>query len=203
MNSIKKVIKVLIPFYSSFVKSASSGVHNQSYWNYIRFRLTGSCGRGGYYPVHPTCTIANARKVYVGCNASIARPGCYIQGAGTVHFGDYVQLAPNVGILSANHDLYDQRKYNAAPIVIGDYSWIGMNSIVTAGVVLGPRTIVAAGAVVTKSFPDGFCILAGVPAKVVKYLDKECFQHWHLVNQYYGYIPKEKFESVRTKYLDI
>lgn len=67
-----------------------------------------------------------------------------------------MQLAPNVGILSANHDLYDQRKYNAAPIVIGDYSWIGMNSIVTAGVVLGPRTIVAAGAVVTKSFPDGF-----------------------------------------------
>ena len=204
MNSIKKVIKVLIPFYSSFVKSASSGVHNQSYWNYIRFRLIGSCGRvGGYYPVHPTCTIANARKVYVGCNASIARPGCYIQGAGTVHFGDYVQLAPNVGILSANHDLYDQRKYNAAPIVIGDYSWIGMNSIVTAGVVLGPRTIVAAGAVVTKSFPDGFCILAGVPAKVVKYLDKECFQPWHLENEYYGYIPKEKFESVRTKYLDI
>ena len=200
MNSIKKVIKVLIPFYSSFVKSASSGVHNQSYWNYIRFRLIGSCG---YYPVHPTCTIANARKVYVGCNASIARPGCYIQGAGTVHFGDYVQLAPNVGILSANHDLYDQRKYNAAPIVIGDYSWIGMNSIVTAGVVLGPRTIVAAGAVVTKSFPDGFCILAGVPAKVVKYLDKECFQPWHLENEYYGYIPKEKFESVRTKYLDI
>ena len=204
MNSIKKVIKVLIPFYSSFVKSASSGVHNQSYWNYIRFRLIGSCGRGGgYYPVHPTCKIANARKVYVGCNASIARPGCYIQGAGTVHFGDYVQLAPNVGILSANHDLYDQRKYNAAPIVIGDYSWIGMNSIVTAGVVLGPRTIVAAGAVVTKSFPDGFCILAGVPAKVVKYLDKECFQPWHLENEYYGYIPKEKFESVRTKYLDI
>ena len=203
MNSIKKVIKVLIPFYSSFVKSASSGVHNQSYWNYIRFRLIGSSGRGGYYPVHPTCTIANARKVYVGCNASIARPGCYIQGAGTVHFGDYVRLAPNVGILSANHDLYDQRKYNAAPIVIGDYSWIGMNSIVTAGVVLGPRTIVAAGAVVTKSFPDGFCILAGVPAKVVKYLDKECFQPWHLENEYYGYIPKEKFESVRTKYLDI
>ena len=204
MNSIKKVIKVLIPFYSSFVKSASSGVHNQSYWNYIRFRLIGSCGRGGGSdPVHPTCTIANARKVYVGCNASIARPGCYIQGAGTVHFGDYVRLAPNVGILSANHDLYDQRKYNAAPIVIGDYSWIGMNSIVTAGVVLGPRTIVAAGAVVTKSFPDGFCILAGVPAKVVKYLDKECFQPWHLENEYYGYIPKEKFESVRKKYLDI
>ena len=170
----------------------------------MMFRLTGKCGKlGGYYPIHPTCTIANIRKVYVGCNASIARPGCYIQGAGTVYFGDYVRLGPNVGILSANHDLYDQRKYNIAPIVIGEYSWIGMNSVVTAGVSLGPRTIVAAGAVVTKSFPEGFCVLAGVPAKVVKTLDKESFQPWHLENEYYGYIPKERFESVRKKYLDI
>lgn len=203
MNFVKRIIKVLIPFYSSYVKSVSSGVHNQSYWNYVRFRLTGNCSKAGYYPVHPTCTIANARKVYVGCNATIARPGCYIQGAGTVYIGDYVQFRPNVGILSANHDIYDQRKYNAAPITIGDYSWIGMNSVVTAGVILGPRTIVAAGAVVTKSFPEGFCILAGVPAKIVKYLDKDSFRPWHLENEYYGYIPKEEFESVRKKYLDI
>lgn len=54
-----------------------------------------------------------------------------------------------------------------------------MNSVVTAGVTLGPRTIVAAGAVVTKSYPEGFCVLAGVPAKVVKLLDKEQFIPWH------------------------
>lgn len=204
MNIIKRIIKALIPFYLAYARSASSTIHNQSYLNYLRFRLTGSCGKGGeYYPVHPTCTIANSRKIYVGCNSSIARPGCYIQGAGTIRFGNYVQLAPNVGILSANHDLYDQRKYNVAPIIIGDYSWIGMNSVVTAGVTLGPRTIVAAGAVVTKSFPEGFCVLAGVPAKVVKYLDKRKFQPWHTDHEYYGYIPKEKFESVRKKYLDI
>lgn len=160
---------------------------------------------GGYFPVHPSCTIANPRKIFVGFNSTIARPGCYIQGAGTgtVRFGNYVQLGPNVGILSANHDLYDQRLYNLSPIVIGDYSWIGMNSVITAGVTLGPRTIVAAGAVVTKSFPDGFCVLAGVPAKIIKILDKDKFQPWHLENEYYGYIPKDKFESVRKKYLDI
>ena len=65
------------------------------------------------------------------------------------------------------------------------------------------RSIVAAGAVVTKSFPEGFCVLAGVPAKVVKYLDKEKFVPWHYEQEYYGYIPKDKFESVRKKYLDI
>lgn len=78
-----------------------------------------------------------------------------------------------------------------------------MNSVITAGVTLGPRTIVAAGAVVAKSFPDGFCVLAGVPAKIIKILDKDKFQPWHLENEYYGYIPKDNFESVRKKYLDI
>ena len=200
---IKQFIKKLIPFYTAYSRSTKSTIHNQSYWSYVLFRLSGRCNRGGYFPVHSTCTIANMRKIYVGINSTVARPGCYLQGAGTIRFGDYVRLAPNVGILSANHDLYDQRKYNVAPIVIGDYSWIGMNSIVTAGVTLGPRTIVAAGAVVTKSFPEGFCVVAGVPAKVVKYLDKEQFVPWHYEEEYYGYIPKDKFESVRKKYLDI
>ena len=200
---IKSVIQRMIPFYSSYKKSVSTQIHNQSYWGYVRFRLTGKCKGGGYYPVHPTCTIANRRKIYVGINSTVARPGCYIQGAGYVYFGDYVQLAPNVGILSANHDLYDQTKYNVAPIVIGDYSWIGMNSVITAGVKLGTRTIVAAGAVVTKSFPDGFVVLAGVPAKPVKYLDKEKFIPWHYKFEYYGYIPKEQFENKRKKYIDI
>ena len=202
MNYLKQIIKTIIPFYSSDINSLKSTIHNQSCFGYVIFRLSGSCG-GRCYPVHSTCTIANKRKIFVGINSSVARPGCYLQGAGTIRFGNYVQLAPNVGILSANHDLYDQRKYNEAPIIIGDYSWIGMNSIVTAGVTLGPRTIVAAGAVVTKSFPEGYCILAGVPAKVVKILDKEKFQPWHLEQEYYGYIPKEKFESVRKKYIDV
>lgn len=131
------------------------------------------------------------------------RPGNYIQGAGKVYIGDYVQFGPNVGILSSNHDLYDQNKYNLDEIRIGDYTWIGMNAVVTAGVTLGTRTIVAAGAVVTKSFPDGFVVLAGVPAKPIKYLDKAKFVPWHYHREYYGYIPQNKFEKIRRRYLDI
>ncbi len=104
---IKRFIKKLIPFYTAYSRSTKSTIHNQSYWSYVLFRLSGRCSRGGYFPVHSTCTIANMRKIYVGINSTVARPGCYLQGAGTIRFGDYVQLAPNVGILSANHDLYD------------------------------------------------------------------------------------------------
>ena len=51
-------------------------------------------------------------------------------------------------------------------IVIGDYVYIGTNSLIMPGVTLGDHTLVAAGSVVTKSFPGGL-VLAGNPARIV------------------------------------
>lgn len=197
---IKKIIKFLIPFYFSYAKCASSRIHNMSYIKFLKYKVGLS---KLYYPVAKTFMIANPRSVFVGINSTVARPGGYIQGAGKVYIGNYVVFAPNTGILSANHNLYFQDKYDIAPIIIGDYCWLGMNSIVTAGVTLGTRTIVAAGAVVTRSFPDGFCVLAGVPAKPVKYLDKNKFIPWHYENEFYGFISKDAFDRKRKKYIDL
>ncbi len=56
-------------------------------------------------------------------------------------------------------------------LVIGDNCWIGMNSVVLPGVKLGEKTIVGAGSVITKSYEEGHCIIAGNPAKIIKYLN--------------------------------
>ena len=50
-----------------------------------------------------------------------------------------------------------------------------MNSVILPGVVLGDHTVVGAGSIVTKSFEDGYCVIAGNPAKVIRTLDKEKF----------------------------
>ena len=47
-----------------------------------------------------------------------------------------------------------------------------MNSVILPGVVLGPHTVVAAGAVVTKSFEEGYCVIGGTPAKMIKKIEK-------------------------------
>ena len=135
------------------------------------------------------------KRLYIGKNSNVIRDYNFLLCSACVWIGDYVEFATRVSLLSSNHDLYDQRISHRKPIIIGDYCWLGMHSTVLAGVELGSRTIVANGAVVTKSFPEGLCVLAGIPAKVVKKLDEEKFVKWREKYEYYGYIPACEFES--------
>lgn len=129
------------------------------------------------YPVHFTSTIHNAKNLKVGKETFPGdSPNVYINAQNGVTIGDYTNLGPSVGIISANHDFVDNTQASdAPPIVIGRYCWMGMGAIILPGVRLGDFTIVGAGAVVTKSFPDGYCVIAGNPAKVIKELNRtEC-----------------------------
>jgi acetyltransferase-like isoleucine patch superfamily enzyme len=61
--------------------------------------------------------------------------------------------------------------------------WVAMGAIILPGVKLGDFTTVGAGAIVTKSFPEGYCVIAGNPAKIIKHLDKEAcdaYAKWKL-----------------------
>lgn len=147
-----------------------------------------------YWPVH--CRTEVRGKIVIGKGARVGhRPGCVIQGRGRVFIGDYVEIGPNCMIISGNHDLYNQEEVVRKETIIGDYCWLASSCIVLAGVVLGPRTIVGAGSVVTKSFTDGYCVLAGNPAKVVKVLNKEKFVCRRPQTEYYGYIREDAFPT--------
>ncbi|RTZ49710.1 acyltransferase [Chryseobacterium arthrosphaerae] len=130
--------------------------------------------RDAYWPMHFTSIVGNPKNIYAGIDTSPGySPGCYIQGGGKVYVGDYTQIAPNVGIISSNHDLYDSRKKIVKEVRIGKYCWIGMNAVILPGVVVGDFTIIAAGAVVTKSFEEGYCVIGGNPARKIKDLVKK------------------------------
>jgi acetyltransferase-like isoleucine patch superfamily enzyme len=157
-----------------------------------------------YWPVHWSSQVYDVENILVGVDAYPGiMKGCYIQGRGGIIIGDYTQIAPNVVIVSANHDLYDSRKHIPAGVKIGKYCWIGAGAKIMAGVELGDWTIVGAGAVVTKSFPQGYCVIAGVPAANIKDLEKEkCIPFKNRI-EYNGYIRTDKFEAYRKKYLTV
>ena len=66
-------------------------------------------------------------------------------------------------------DVSDNEKLpnNDLPVVIEDDVWCGANVTILKGVTISHGSIVAAGAVVTKSFPP-YSIIGGVPAKLIK-----------------------------------
>lgn len=192
--------KQLIPYYNKFLSFQGSISNRVSFIDFLRFQFIRN--KNVYWPVNKLSEVTQPENIYVGIDSTPGtRPGCYIQGLGGIYIGDYVRVASNVGIISGNHDCYNHTIHINKEVIIGDYSWIGMNAVVLPGVVLGTRTIVGAGSVVTKSFPEGYCVIGGNPANIIRHLDKELFVKTRYRTEYYGFIPKVDFVVFAQKFL--
>lgn len=131
--------------------------------------------RGIHFPVGKNTRISNGKNLEFD-NSSLnifQQPGCYFQNeSGKITIGKNVHIAANVGVITANHNPENPDDHlPAKDVVIGDHCWIGMNAMILPGVHLGPYTTVGAGAVVTHSFEEGHCVVAGNPAKVIRKFD--------------------------------
>lgn len=93
-----------------------------------------------------------------------------------IEFGDNCMLGPGCQILTPTHPLHPVKRNSGLeggkPIKVGNNAWFGGNVTILPGVTLGDNVVVAAGAVVTKSFGDNV-VLAGNPAKVIKKIELE------------------------------
>jgi len=138
--------------------------------NYILFQkiLNINGARKIPWPVHFSSNVGGNIKIgYLTTPGMMA--GIYINGINGIEFGDNVYIASGVKIISANHDFNDYTKHiKTKPIVIGNNVWIGANAIILPSVHIANGCIVGAGAVVTKSFLEENCVIAGNPAKVLK-----------------------------------
>lgn len=125
------------------------------------------------WPVHFTSRVMFRNRIKVGnrCFPGI-NSGCYIQGRGGIEIGDNLRMGPNVGLISANHDIDNYDEWvNAGPIIIGKNVWIGMNSVILPGVQIGDNVVIAANSVVTKDVQSN-AIVGGIPAKILKSKNK-------------------------------
>ena len=124
------------------------------------------------WPVHFTSQVKCPEKIQKGTKYPGYAKGCYIDGRNGIVFEENVITGPHVSIISQNHDLLDFTNYsNSKPIIIRKNSWLATGCIILPEVELGEHTIVAAGAVVTKSFPEGNQVIGGNPAKVIKKIE--------------------------------
>ena len=159
-------VRMLAPLYQH------RGRGSKVYWSvrmdtppYRNFQL------GKKSVIESYCCINNAvGDVTIGDHTRI---GIHCTVIGPVSIGNNVNLAQGITVTALNHNFedvtrrIDEQGISTKPVVIGDDVWIGANAVILPGVTIGRHVVVAAGAVVTKDVPDN-CVVAGVPAKVIK-----------------------------------
>jgi acetyltransferase-like isoleucine patch superfamily enzyme len=110
------------------------------------------------------------RHSYVGYNN-------WVGGKGNITIGENFISGMNVVIISSNHDYenivvpYHSGFEIADDIVIGQNVWVGANSVILPGTSVGSGSVIAAGSIVSRNFPDNV-LVAGAPAEIVKKISR-------------------------------
>ena len=140
-----------------------------------------SCYSGCSFAIGPqgSCTVGDFTLLN----------GAIIMAQERITIGSSCLISWNVGIADSDFHPLDpaQRRVDAQalapyfpgrperprlvtrPVTIRDNVWIGMHAVILKGVEIGENSVVAAGAVVTKSVPANV-VVAGNPAIVVRQL---------------------------------
>lgn len=113
------------------------------------------------------------KNISVGKNVFI-NSCCHFQDQGGIVIGNGVLIGHNVTLATLNHDENPDNRQTIYPaaIKVGNNVWIGSNAIILPGATINDGSIIGAGSVVTKDVPAN-CIVAGNPAKILRYINTE------------------------------
>lgn len=137
----------------------------------------------GLYSRSIIVTRAPGAVIEIGNHVGIS--GATIYARKGIYIGDNTAIGGNCKILDNDfHPLDPEKRLKlmqnihggeatdlipAKEIHIGKNCFLGCNSIILKGTVLGDNCVVGAGAVVSGEFGDG-CVIVGNPGKIVRYL---------------------------------
>jgi acetyltransferase-like isoleucine patch superfamily enzyme len=153
----------------------------------------------GYYYLGKNVVIKGKKSIYFDENIHICSQSVVICGGKLkfgentyigffseimcihdVQFGKNIICGPFLFITDSNHEYRDIRipiSDQGAPlnerqnqIQIGDDTWIGAHVSIIGNVKIGKHCVIGAGSVVVKDIPD-YCVVVGVPAKIIKTYD--------------------------------
>lgn len=145
-------------------------------WTPVYKRSMKYCGKNVY--LRPTGSdFKGLWNMSIGDGSSIPKGSVFYCTEAPLTIGKKVIFGPRPTIITGDHridvigkyimDNHEKLLKNDAPVTIEDDVWCGANVTILKGVTIGRGSVVAAGAVVTKSFPP-YSIIGGVPAKLLK-----------------------------------
>lgn len=126
------------------------------------YRIFGmKIGKGS--TIHMGASFYNIKNIKIG-EDSIIGEGVVLDGRDLLVIGDHVDIASEVMIYNAEHDVQSST-FNAITsfVEICDYVFIGPRAIILPGIKINKGAVVAAGSIVTKNVEE-FSIVGGIPA---------------------------------------
>ena len=128
--------------------------------------------------VRPGVYAIGCSRISLG-HRVILRPGVCLHGnpeGAEIVIEDDVMLGQGVHVYVDNHNFSDPSRpileqgfMTSEGVTLKRGSWIGANSIILPGVIVGENSVIGAGSVVSRSIPDRV-LAVGVPAKVIRKL---------------------------------
>jgi acetyltransferase-like isoleucine patch superfamily enzyme len=119
----------------------------------------------------PEDSFFGGHKIGLGDNNYFNR-NLMIDACNSITVGSHNMFGPDVYVTDSNHTTGiglnpHQQPMRKGRVIIGNYCWIGAKVVILKDVELGDYCVVAAGAVVTQSFPAG-SVVGGVPARPLR-----------------------------------
>lgn len=123
--------------------------------------------------IHMFTSFYNPFNIKIGSDTIIGE-WAVLDGRELLSIGDHVDIASNVMIYNAEHDVHSKgfTKARMEKVLIEDYVFIGPRAIILPGVTVGRGAVIGAGAVVTKDV-EPLTIVGGVPAKEIGKREEE------------------------------
>lgn len=169
-----------------------------------------SCGRNVY--IRPSLSnIKGYHNMTIGDNAIINRGATIYCTDAPLYVGNNLVLGPNLTIMTGDHrydvigvfirDQHAKLSENDQPVIIEDEIWAGANVTILKGVTVGRGSIIASGAILTKSCPP-YSINGGIPAKVLKFRFSvdEVLEHEKVLYPESERLTREQLEQQRDEY---
>jgi len=171
-SKIRSVIRYFFVRLLFYKRLILSGVGLIGHAVYIRIAKNGRISIGKRPIISDYVELQALGEIVIGDNLSINRFSriCAHQ---KISIGNNVTIAQFVTILDHDHhynfknNKLDLDGYDSSPINIGNNVWIGDKVTILKGVTIGNNVIIGANSVVNKAVMDN-CIVAGVPAKLIK-----------------------------------
>jgi carbonic anhydrase/acetyltransferase-like protein (isoleucine patch superfamily) len=125
-----------------------------------RLHLNGvTLGKGSVLGLGPKASLMIEDGTYI-------TDGTRIYARNSISIGKKCSLSWNVTVMDDDGHGFALPPYSA-PIVIEDEVWVGCNVTILKGVTIGHGSVIASGAVVTRSCPPN-SLIGGVPAKIIR-----------------------------------